>query len=96
MRELLQETAPNDAPSGPGSIPKVDLAPCVNTLVRWPPRQEAEGDFLQNRMQVLKAQEAMSELNDIMSHAETLRARLSAVLNVPEQPKPKREGRNRR
>ncbi len=71
----------------------VELAPGVNTFLRWPQRVETSGDLFSDQGQIREVRDLVHEMNSIFQDLDVARTRLSRILGVPEGFRDKRSRR---
>jgi hypothetical protein len=62
----------------------VELSPGVKTFLRWPPRVETPGDLFPDQGQTRELRDLVHEMNMRFNDLDSVRTRLSRILNVPE------------
>lgn len=78
----------------PGRL-EVEIAPCVTTVVRWPPRSEAVQESLPLRVQQ-EARYLLSELEETLGRLDSICRRLARLLASNEGPRSKSERKDRK
>ena len=79
----------------PGQL-EVEIAPCVNTVLRWPTRGEKEMEMIPSRDKLENAQTVFAQLTESLDRATSTSRRLARIFGLYERPRGRDDRKDRR
>lgn len=74
--------------SNPGQL-EVEIAPCINTVLRWPPRTDSSDELFPTDPLPPEARDLLRELDQVLDGVEVIRRKWSRMLGRAEGPSTK-------